>query len=273
MKKIILTLVVLLLAVPASAEVFVNCAADPPDSNGWVTISYDASGEVELPRAFALNILVTDGAAIVDVNDTINAFYTVNPGTIQIDSETGIVTDEGTAVAPGGDPESCSGDANCITIEMGSLYVGVANAPPDTGDLLRIQVDGNCDVVITGNTLRGDIVLEDVTVAEVNAPGCEVNDMDCYEGVNPTKWAELGKPESWCCTNQPNGDATGDGVVNVFDLIALKFAISGAYDCRVDFTHDGSINVFDLIRLKFNVGTNYGFTCASEGYDPSDCGP
>jgi hypothetical protein len=281
MKKIILTLVMLLLAAPASAEVFIYCAADTPDSNGWVTVSYDASGEAELPRAFALDIQLDGAAVIVDVNDNVNDDYTVHPGTIQID-ENGNVTDDGTAVADD-DPKCGVLGANCITIEMGSLYVGAANAPPASGDLLRFQVDNNCNVTITGNAIRGDIVLEDVTVADVNAPGCEVNDMACFDTEDPQfgQWQLQGGPESWCCPLQGQGDATGDGFVDTVDLFLLRppaFNVgygNANYDCRADFTHDGFVDTVDLFLIRppnFNVQLGPPCTTTNPELDPDDCG-
>jgi hypothetical protein len=161
---------------------------------------------------------------------------------------------------------------------MGSLYVGAANAPPATGDLIKIQVDSNCNISISGNAIRGDVVLEDVTSLDVNAPGCEVNDMDCDPVTGQAKWIELGKPEAWCCPGQREGDASGDGKVNIFDLIPLKASYgitwpAAGYDCRCDSTHDGKVNIFDLIKLKSNYGTTVDAACSTYGYDPSDCGP
>ena len=45
------------------------------------------------------------------------------------------------------------------------------------------------------------------------------------------------------------GDATGDDVVNAFDLARLR-----RYDIRADFTGDGYTNAFDLAILRQNSG-------------------
>lgn len=284
MKKIIFTLVVLLLASPAWAEVLIECSS-PNDANGWVTVTYDSSDETELVRAFAIDISVGD-ATIIDINDNLNDDYDVFPGTIEID-ENGIVTNPGTAVAPGGDPESCSGDPNCRTIEMGSLYVGEGNAPATSGVLLAFQVDGNCDIVITGNVIRGTVVLENVSVADINAPGCTVDYLDCYEGPNPTQWALQGKPKAWCCDGQQLGDSSSttpgqsDGACNVLDLFAVKRAwgknfatgpwgtANGEYNCAADHNHDGYVNVLDLFVVKQNWGQTVGTGCTDAGDCPS----
>ena len=269
MKKIVFTLAVLLIAMPASAAVVITCTEDSPDSNGWVTISYDSSGEANVPRGFALDISVDGGASIIDVNDNITEHFTIHPWNIQI-SETGVLGDPGNAVAGAGEPGSCSGDSNCITIEMGSLYVGEDNEPPADGNLLRIQVDDNCTVSIVGNTLRGDIVLENVAVAEVDAPGCEVDGIinECMMATHPdyAAWDALGKPDCWCNRRQCRGDMDGlmEGPfhVSLNDLIAFRpcygqMVTSEPCKCA-DFDHmlEGpfAVSLNDLILFRPNYG-------------------
>ena len=279
MKKIIFTLALLLIAMPAAADVTIICVADPCEDNcGWVTVSYDDGGG-ELIRGFALDISTGSDVKIIDVNDNVNDDYTIYPGSVNIDPQ-GNIVDDGQAVAAGDDPGVCGGlDSNCITIEMGSLYVGEDNEPEKSGVLLRFKVDGDCTLSIGGNALRGNIVLEDVSEAGIISAGCEVACHLCnYAGTKPLQWALQGNPESWCCTNQPNGDGNGDGKVSIFDLIGVKGAWGGTYaggapySCKADNNHDGKVSIFDLIKVKANWGANYGFTCASEGLDPTDCG-
>ncbi|HUS71924.1 MAG TPA: hypothetical protein VMY06_02575, partial [Sedimentisphaerales bacterium] len=85
MKKIIIALVVLVFAAPAWATVTIT-AAQVGDTNE-VVISFDASGEGNLVRAFSLNLQLDDGATILDVGN-VNADYYISPGTIQIDTST-----------------------------------------------------------------------------------------------------------------------------------------------------------------------------------------
>lgn len=85
----------------------------------------------------------------------------------------------------------------------------------------------------------------------------------------------------WDCPVQPFGDANGDRIVNVHDLIELKRAWGtaeatsshgtepGQYNCCADITHDDRVNVFDLIRMKQNWGYIGSGTC-SVGYDACD---
>jgi len=278
MKKIVFVLVVLMLTTSVWAgEVLITCAQDAPgDPN--VTIGYvNTTGQPV--RAFALNIKLDNDEKITDVNCNVNSDYYVYPGSIQIDGQ-GNVTDWGSCVADAGQypVDTLPGlDSNGITVEMGALYVGEANAPADSGDLLKIKVSGECNISITGNVLRGKVVLEDATSVDPNASGCSAGGFDCFPSSDPKygQWVAQGKPKAWCCAHQGDGDATGDGIVNIFDLITLKAAWGGIYpaapyDCRADYTHDGKVNIFDLIKLKSNWGTNYGEACQSDW--KNDCG-
>jgi hypothetical protein len=136
-------------------------------------------------------------------------------------------------------------------------------------------------VYISGNAARGKVVFYDATNEDdgrdVVYTGCTV-DLGCFPSDDPKyqTWLDVGKPKCWCCLYHDQGDATGDGKVNIFDLIRIKAAYgeqypSGDYDCTADFTHDGKVNIFDLIRLKGNYGDNYGYSCPTEW--KNDCGP
>lgn len=180
MKRIILVLMILALAIPAGAQVVITAyneswkgQSTPGDCN-IVHVKYDFTSETNDVRAFALNI------GLVDTNDTNNALidyvlptyqigecnatdrgYGIFPGSIQIDGS-GNVTDYGSPVV--GETVDGSGfidvNATNMIIEMGSLYTG-ANSPPKSGELLQFRVnDKFCSVVITENTQRGGVVME-----------------------------------------------------------------------------------------------------------------
>ena len=231
MKNLIMTLVaVALLATPAWAVTIT--LEDLGD--GVIQIGYDATDEAELVRAFALDITATDGN-IIDINDysvgdDIGG-YGIFPGNfaaapIAVNPTTGLVDNWEVAgytpVAPAGDPDAL-GDipGPGITIEMGSLYETAG--PGDTGILCTITVD--CDVTevcVTGNAIRGNVVLE--SAAEATLPAEPV----CIQGA-PTfcgdicypqlgthaagradfeaYMAEDKDPSCWCNPYQCDGDA------------------------------------------------------------------
>ena len=81
MKRMIVLLAVLLMAAPAMSAVLID-AVD--EGGGIVAISFDNNEATGKVRAIALDITVTGGALIVDVND-INTEYNIHPGSIEIE--------------------------------------------------------------------------------------------------------------------------------------------------------------------------------------------
>jgi hypothetical protein len=166
---------VLLLAAPSMATVDFNAV----DEGGVAAISYDASGEVELVRAFALDITVDSGAVITAITDYKEGVsvsgdkgYGIFPGSIDI-NDAGDINDVGTPVAdPCQLPSDTQGGLGTagITIEMGSLYVGGPNAPDATGLLCKVAVDVDCNMTIAVNVSRGEVVMEGATQATTNLP-------------------------------------------------------------------------------------------------------
>ena len=57
------------------------------------------------------------------------------------------------------------------------------------------------------------------------------------------------------------GDATGDGTVNVFDLLQFRIAYlslegDANYNADLDFSDDGRIDIFDLLQFRIRYGTS-----------------
>ena len=221
MKKILFVLVALLFAAPAWAAVDITAAVDPGDKC-TVIISFDASGEPNLVRAFSLNIQADNDANIASVA-LLSADYVIHPGTIVIDTQ-GEVTDYGSPVAPESDlPSDTLGGIGTggVTIEMASLYApvgpGSPNAPAPNGDLVAVTVNADCTLTITANVSRAGssgVVMESpdeaVTVnlpAPIALSGCG----SCYAGQpDEDQWDIVGQPDCWCYQRQCHGD--GDGL-------------------------------------------------------------
>lgn len=227
MKKIAFVLAVLLLATPTWAA---NISAEQVGDTNEVEILYDFS-DANLPRAFGLDITVTDGniiactAEMVGECDADDKGYGIFPGTIVIDDD-GNVTDDGTPAAPAGaigtPPDNWGIGTAGITVEMGSLYEDT-NAPASVGVLCTIVVTENCTVNIAGNAARcGEgsealgVVMEDPTevVIPEYIPGVVDIIVDCFDSAHPdyNEWVAVGKPECWCYKYQCYGDA--DGMLN-----------------------------------------------------------
>jgi hypothetical protein len=172
-------LIVVLASNRANGPVIVSCR----DLGGGVAeLSYDASRESLLVKAFALDITVGGGATIEGVFDykigestSVDPGYGIFPGTMVI--EDGNVVDWGNPVAPADDPGALPGLGSYgITIEMASLYDGAENAPLVIDTLLKFAVDwhgaSEVNVEISLNEVRGGVILEDSTAADVDLNGC-----------------------------------------------------------------------------------------------------
>ncbi|MHC4098962.1 MAG: hypothetical protein ACYSWZ_18100 [Planctomycetota bacterium] len=221
-------LVALIAAAPAWASVNIT-ATDM--GFGEVVISFDASSEPNLVRAFALDIQLDNDANIVEVT-ALNSDYYIHPGTIQIDAQ-GKVTDYGSPVAPYSDLPggTLPGlDSNGVTIEMASLYApvgpGSPNAPVQHGPLvsLTFTFHGNVSIchpyvclTISGNIARAGptgVVMEspdEVVTVNLPPPLCvQIGPVSCYAGMpDCDQWELLGAPACWCYPRQCHGDADG----------------------------------------------------------------
>ncbi len=78
-----------------------------------------------------------------------------------------------------------------------------------------------------------------------------------YNGMNEADFFQLREDIAATVPAPLPGDANGDGIVNVIDLLMLAHAFATSqgdanYDSRVDFNNDGVINVIDLLTLANN---------------------
>jgi hypothetical protein len=289
MKKILLALVVLVFATPALADVNITIAQVGEPCDGRVQISYDATGETNLVRAFGLDVTLDNDANVVSATG-MSVDYWVYPGTIQIAAD-GTITDMGTIAAEYGDlpGDTLPGpsDGNGVTLEAASLYApvgpGSPNAPAKTGILAEIIVDANTTLCITANVSRAGatgVVMEDPDeVVTVNVvPPCLFIDVpdavppECLKTTDPgyNTWTQLGKGPCWCYRHQCQGDADGQAAfgryVALSDLNILKAEFGktilelqgmGSNGCA-DFDHllafGRPVALSDLNILKANFG-------------------
>ena len=223
MKKIALVLAVLLFAVPAWAGVTVYIE-QPVDEANEIYVMYDVDdGDVNRPRAFALEITVDGNNPVLSAPYDIHSEYYVYPGSIQISG--GVVTSFGTPVAVSG--------SNTVTIEMGSLWAPNdpchTDQPPENGILMKFTIDtdeedGDCTVSvnIAGNAPRGKVVMEDPDITW-NDPGYVT-----YTGVTDINICEVGCP-CWGDIANGVGVPPGDGTtVDFGDLTYLIGELSDA---------------------------------------------
>ena len=220
MKKFVSAVVLLLIATPVLASVTVSLECDETDAN-IVYLRYIAAGEPNKIRAFALDIQVSDGNQITEVNVAdYNDYYYVYPGAIDIKAD-GTVDDWGSPVADSAYPGTLGGlGTSGVTLEMGSLYDACDpdhnTPPPDSNTLAKLVSSNPTAWSITGNVIRADangVVLEDpcdipaVTLNGTNcaaAPKCFPSGHDDYQ-----TWLDLNEPSCWCFPRQCHGDADG----------------------------------------------------------------
>jgi len=211
MRKLCFVLTALLLAVPAMATVDIECAQVGTTAD--VEVTYDATSDGNVPRAFGLDITVDSGATI-DALVSDSDEYWVHPGRIVITD--GNLISEANALAVTGSTGALGGlGTGGITVEMGSLWdesdTSHPNQPPLSGVLLTFTVSGDCNITIAGNAARGNVVLESTAEADVSYTGCAVAlSTDCYTGPDFAEWVARGRPSCWCTPHQCYGDAAGD---------------------------------------------------------------
>jgi hypothetical protein len=249
MKKVLVTLVVFALALPAWAAVNISCTAD----GNQVTVNYAVSGEPNKVSGFGLDITVDSGAKITSISD-LNSKYWVYPGSIVILN--GEVNDVGTPI---GDPVRFPGTlgglgTNGISIEMGALYYPTGdnspNAPPLSGTVLKFRVDKDCAVTIQENAVRGGVVLTKPSIdPTVNFTGCVVTS-ECYPKtyVHYADWKLMNKSlrNCWCAKPIGSGyqcDGDADGVTQG----VLKYRV---------FTNDFNILVANWKKVITDAALN-----------------
>jgi hypothetical protein len=236
MVKITPIAVALMLSITAWAGVTIDCSID---GSNRVTISYDASAETELVRAFALDVTVDSGQTINSVVST-NPDYGIYPGSIMIDAS-GNVTDYGSPIAAQSDyPGDTLGGVGTsgVTIEMASLYAAGETPPAAADDLITLQLSGPGVVTVNENVIRGGVVMEDPQVpANPTLPtqcdagaGCK-GDVNGDQAVNTddlnlmaVHLFQFGSGEKFqapIAPYQPSGDISNNGFYDTDDLNLL----------------------------------------------------
>jgi hypothetical protein len=261
MKKILLALLVLTVAVPAMGAVTINSRKGDEANSVIVGYSWTGTGDGNEVRAFALDVNVSDGAYVAGSSTRRSTEYYVTPTNITFTTVGG-----NTYINQLGKPAVAETVNGCV-IEMASLYAagdpcGHTSPPPVSGELVKFFVDctkaggdGKVGVnVASETTLRGGVVLKNGNSVAPTLPGRL--DIVCAPPV----------PPCWTCISQPLGDTDGDGYVGALDLLALRMSWTKAppdpaYNCCADFDHDSYVGALDLLVLRMHW-TNSGLgTC------------
>lgn len=280
MKKMFLVLVLLMFASQAVAgTVTLTLVQDGNDLEARIAdLYYSADANVS---GFGLNITVEHAEAnIIDLsnyfvgecNSTAKGFgiFPDNFSTY-IDAGNPDWSDSNyTPVAPNTAP-GASGSGlgmGTIIVEMGALYED-GNQPPLSGLLCKIQVDGDCNVTVTGDATRGNVVLEDSNEATLIVTAA--NDVPIRGGwVYPDCWGYSGTDYlTQCHGDYENTD--GLHIVNTTDFGPYRDGFDSAFtdgdnsryiaNACADGNRDGYISTTDFGPYRDNFDT----------YPPKDC--
>ena len=262
MKKLICALVVLVMASPVWADVNITASVvvDACEPNkATVTVTFDASGESNNVRAYAVDITLEGDAAITDVTCADNGYY-VYPGSIAI-SSSGEVDDWGSCLCDSSYAGTQQGlDSNGVTVEMGSLYEDGQPAPADVNTMVVLDIVGcgDVNVVVALNAIRGGVVMEN--------PDEPVNVN--LTGDSCTLVCGWWYPPCWDDPQQCHGDADGDGDVDTVDWPGFRDGFGKScpdpdYRPCADFDRDGDIDTVDWPQFRDWFGN----------FPPADCIP
>ncbi|TVQ56910.1 MAG: hypothetical protein EA377_01615 [Phycisphaerales bacterium] len=142
----------------------------------------------------------------------------------------------------------------------GAIFYSPDAAEMDTNSVLLLSIG---DVVDTTGDGVGDAIVRGLNISDIAGPSFDLpNQPWIYTELEleplslPVVFdvmARINIPADVACV----GDLTGDGVVNVFDLLELLAAWGPCDDpqnCPADLDGDGVVNVFDLLELLANWG-------------------
>jgi len=257
MKKLILALMVIGIAIPALA-VDISLV---DNGNGTATIQYTAvAGEVVRGLALIIEPNEADITAVSGINPEFNvnldAAY-MNPGAYVI----------GTTGTPVANPDAAgeiSLPASKISLCLGVVDQGgfQAGASDDgTYSIATISVCGG--VAITEDTLRGGIVGDNVSVGTIEGGSVDCgttvckgdtdndNNIDIDDLVELTGFLHPAYsttvPYKYVCTGIPEGkeayDADADGDITIGDLVEITGFLHPAYSTTVPYKYVGPVGV------------------------------
>lgn len=268
MKKLVL-LMALVFALTTAAEAAVVIEVnDVGDGSGVVEINFASDANVS---AFGLDITV-DVGAINDISDYFvgecdvsNKGYGIFPASFDRvinPADPNYNHPSYTPVADACDPGAQPGlGSKSITIEMGALYES-GNNPPKQNGLCKVKVTESCCMSITGNSTRGNVVLEGGTSASLDVASKATNvPIHVY-------------PQCWNSLSQCHADTDGDLNVGVFDFYEFRDAWNkshpdAAYKAHpcADIDKDGTVGVFDFYEFRDNWNKSVLADCTQIG-DP-----
>ncbi|KPK76039.1 MAG: hypothetical protein AMJ79_08620 [Phycisphaerae bacterium SM23_30] len=253
MKKIVVLFAVFALAAPVYAQdVSLNFKTELIGGEIWVTVSYDATAAGKLPRGFAFDMQLDNGATFEAIDS-----YKENVFSVAGDKGFGVYLDtiffgpDPNTIDNAGSPVAVAPDAlpgigsDGVTICMASLWdpCDPANAPDPTGDLFRVRVSKDVTALTCteDDDTRGGVVFEDGTAGGLDAPGFMV---------------------AWGYPAFAYGNGNGDAIIDGSDFLLMlkhfkkQYGVDPVgttanvdYNPACDFNFDGLIDGSDFLIM------------------------
>jgi hypothetical protein len=131
----------------------------------------------------------------------------------------------------------------------GSSHEGfpMDNEFPFTAGPMVMDMDGDGDLEILGSSVNSLMVLD------VKSAGNSDGYWNMYRGnAHRTGYSTMNEdPDPEC--GVALGDVSGDGTINILDLVQVANLILGAgvptFECAADFTGDGIVNILDIVQI------------------------
>jgi len=263
MKKLLVLLMVLAIAMPAMAGVTLT---ESGKTGTTVTVGYNFDGTGSAPRAFAL-VLTATGGTITSVtpaktgeSTAASKGFGIFPGTIVINSA-GVVTSYGTPVEPTDLPGGPSATGtNRVVVALGSLYVGDTNRPAAIGNLFTVVCSTGTTALAVAeeDAYRGGVVAEDASALTVATLNIAFVAPPCFTGTpaEVAVWNAWGQPANWCGTCWRNGDINVDNFVTFGDVSqVMTYFKNNDTTGRGDYNMDGFLTFGDVsaVFTKFKA--------------------
>ena len=124
-------------------------------------------------------------------------------------------------------------------------YFPIANDFPFSGAPMTTDLDNDGDLeIVTGSG-------SNLFVIDIKESGSNSNYWSMFRGNKQRSGTFMPGDDSECGADL--GDVTGDGNINILDLVQIANYIlnvgTPAYPCAADFTQDGNVNILDLVQI------------------------
>jgi hypothetical protein len=138
-----------------------------------------------------------------------------------------------------GDIEAFNMDGSACT------YFPISNGFPSSGSPMVTGLDDDGDLEIVAGSGSN------LFVVDIKELGSTTNLWNMYRGNSKRSGYYMSGSDIECGVDL--GDVTGDGNINILDLVQISNLILEIsipnYECAADFTQDGNINILDLVQI------------------------